>query len=167
MHSMTTERAPFLDLVKTSFPVEPLPSNFFRPEGIASLDLDIPQELRNRISGRPWTNLTLLDWRMIGASPIVARRYLEPATFMYYVPSLLVGASQEIEFIQFALEAIIPDNEIHVPRGEWWFEFSGIATPPQRAALAAFLAHVRRTSWDTIGSQNQYLLERSETVWPS
>jgi hypothetical protein len=162
-----TESAKFLDLIRTAFPAEPVPDQFFWTEGKDALDRDIPEELRNRISGRPWTEVTLMDWRMTGTSPVVARRYLEPATFMYYVPSIIVGAFQQIEFIEFALEGIIPENKYHVPRGKWWSEFSGMASPRQRAALSAFLAHVRLVSWDTIGPANQYLLEHAEGVWSS
>jgi len=162
-----TESAKFLDLIRAAFPVEPLPPQFFWAEGKESLDFDIPQELRNRIAGRPWTEVTLMDWRMTGTSPVVARRYLEPATFMYYVPSIIVETSQEIEFIELALEGIIPHNKYHVLRGEWWSEFSAIASPHQRAALSAFLAHIRLMFWDRIGPANQHLLEHAETVWSS
>ena len=157
--------ANFLDLIGTAFPEAPIPTQFFWTEGKEALDRDIPQELENRIAGRPWTKLTLMDWRMTGTSPVVARRYMAPATFMYYVPSIVVGASQEIEHIELALEGIIPDNKNHVPRGNWWFEFSGIASPHQRAALSAFLGHVRSNYWNAIGPANQHLLEYAKGVW--
>ena len=160
-----TESPEFLDLIRTAFPAAPVPVQFFWTDGKDPLDRDIPCELKNRIAGRPWTEITLTDWRMTGTSPVVGRRYLEPATFMYYVPSIIVAAYQQIEFIEDALEAIIPDNKHHVPRGKWWFEFSGIASPPQRAALSAFLAHIRLVSWDGIGSANQYLLEHAQSTW--
>jgi hypothetical protein len=162
-----TESTEFLDLIRAAFPAAPVPAQFFWIEGKDSLDYDIPQELRNRIAGRPWTEVALIDWRMTGVGPCVARRYLEPATFMYYVPSIIVGTSQEIEFVELALEGIIPHNNHHVPRGKWWSEFSGIASLEQRAALLAFLAHVRLVAWDKIGDANQYLLERAEAVWSS
>jgi hypothetical protein len=160
------ENNKLLDLIGTTFPVEPRPINFFWAEGKHSLEYDLPQELGNRIAGRPWTEVTLLDWRMIGTSPVVARSYLEPAAFMYYVPSIIVGTSRQIEFIDFALEAIIPDNKHHRPRGRWWSEFAGIASSRQRLALSAFLSHVRLMFWDRIGPTSQSLLERAENVWP-
>jgi hypothetical protein len=159
------ENEELLDLIGTAFPVEPQPTRFSSAEVEESLDGDIPQELRNRIAGRRWTEVTLMDWRMTGTSPVVARRYLEPATFMYYVPSIIVGTSQQIEFIDFALEGIIPHNKHHVPRGKWWSEFYGIASPHQRVALSAFLSHIRLIFWDTIGPANQYLLEHAENIW--
>jgi hypothetical protein len=148
-----TESAEFLDLVRTAFPAAPVPVQFFWTEGKDSLDGDMPHELRNRIAGRPWTEITLTDWRMTGTSPVVARRYLEPATFMYYVPSIIVEAYQHIEFIDYALEGIIPENKYHMSRGKWWFEFSGIASPRQRAALSVFLSHIRLMFW--VGSVPQ------------
>ncbi|MBR1274451.1 hypothetical protein [Bradyrhizobium sp. AUGA SZCCT0283] len=160
-----TQSVEFLDLIRTAFPAEPVPAQFFWRQGKDSLDLDIPQELRSRLLGRPWTEVTLMDWRMTGTSPVLARRYLEPGTFMYYVPSIIVGVSQDIGFVELALEGIIPDNKYHVPRGQWWSEFSGIASLDQRAALSAFLSHIRRMSWDEIGPANQYLLEHAESVW--
>lgn len=160
-----SENEKHLEFIGNAFPVEPLPTRFFSSQGGKSLDFEIPQELSNRIAGRPWTEVTLMDWRMTGTSPVVARRYLEPAAFMYYVPSIIVGGLQQIEFIDFALEGISPDNKHHEPRGEWWFEFSEIASPRQRAALSAFLSHVRLRFWDKIGPANQYLLECAENIW--
>jgi hypothetical protein len=157
----------FLELVGTAFPLEPLPTEFFWSERKDRLDLDIPQELGSRISGRSWTNVTLQDWRMIGVSPAVARHYLEPATFMYYVPSIIIGALQQIDCIEFALEAIVPGNRNREPRGKWWSQFSASASPRQRATLAAFTGHARLTHWDTIGPSNQSLLEHAENIWTS
>ena len=159
------ENESLLVLVSAAFPVDPLPTRFFSPEGDRAFDFDIPQELKNRIAGRLWTQVTLLDWRMTGTSPVVARRYLEPATFMYYVPSIIVGTLQKMDFIEFALEGIMPDNKYHVPRGEWWSEFSKIASPAQRAAFSAFLSYVRHSLWGVIGPANQHLLEHAENIW--
>jgi hypothetical protein len=159
------ENEKLLDLIGTAFPVEPQPISFFWAAGEHALDRDIPQELKNRIAGRRWNEITLMDWRMIGTSPVVARSYLEPAIFIYYVPSIIVGTSHQIEFMDFALEAIIPDNKHHVPRGKWWSEFAGIASPGQRLALSAFLSHVRLMFWDRIGPANQSLLEHAENIW--
>ena len=109
------ENDKLLDLIETAFPVQPQPTAFFSADGIEALNHDVPQELSRRIAGRPWTEVTLMDWRMIGTSPVIARRYLEPASFMYYVPSIIFGTSQQIEFIDFALEGIIPHNKHNSP----------------------------------------------------
>jgi hypothetical protein len=160
------ENDKLLDLIETAFPVQPQPTAFFSADGIEALNHDVPQELSRRMAGRPWTEVTLMDWRMIGTSPVIARRYLEPASFMYYVPSIIFGTSQQIEFIDFALEGIIPHNKHNSPRGKWWSEFSGCASPHQRLALSSFLSHLRLMFWDRIGPANQSLLERAENIWP-
>jgi hypothetical protein len=160
-----TQNQKFLSLIDLAFPLEPKPDAFFSEEGKNSCGYDIPRELEKRLFDRYWTEITLMDWRMIGAAPVVARRYFEPAAFMYYLPSLIVGVSQEIEFVDFALEGMIPDNKYHVPRGKWWFEFSNIASSYQQEALVTFLSYIRLVFWDRIGSANQYLLERAESIW--
>jgi hypothetical protein len=167
LHIAMIENEQLLSQIGLAFPTEPLPAHFFWDDAKDLLDQDIPQELQNRICGRLWTEVTLMDWRMTGTSPVIARRYLEPATFMYYVPSIITGSIRQIEFIEFALEGIIPDNKNHVPRGKWWSQFLGIASPHQRAALSAFLAQARSSSWHTIGLANQHLLECAESIWSS
>jgi hypothetical protein len=64
-----------------------------------------------------------MDWRMVGVSPAVSRLHLEPATFLYDVPSVLLGVYPKFDFIEYALESVIPFNQNHVPRGRWWFGF--------------------------------------------
>jgi hypothetical protein len=159
------ESEKMLDLVVAAFPADPLPTRFFWVEGRVPLNDDFAEELRNKILGRPWTEITLEDWFNTGAAVVVNRAYIEPATFMYYVPSFIVGASHDIKSLYVALEAILPFNKNHVPRGKWWFEFSDMASPRQRQAIFAFLAHIRLNFWDTIGLDDQCLLERAEDIW--
>ena len=106
-----------------AFSLEPLPVQFFWTRAARPLDGDIPSELNRRIKGRPWTDVSLQDWRMIGCSPSISRHYLEPATFMYYVPSLVFGSLEQIEFIDFVLEGVMPSNKEHISResGGWNF----------------------------------------------
>jgi hypothetical protein len=59
-------------------------------DGIQPLVGDIPEELAKRIAHRPWVDVTMLDWTMIG-HPASIRGYIDPNAFRYYLPSLLVG----------------------------------------------------------------------------
>jgi hypothetical protein len=86
---------------------------------------------------------------MVGAPPCITRSYLEPATFLYYLPSLLVGVFQDPQYLDFAVEAIIPYNQNHRPRGEWWSVFSKSVTQVQKMALAAFLVDIGPLYSDT------------------
>jgi hypothetical protein len=159
------EGGEMLDLVVAAFPVDPLPDRFFWVEGRVPLNDDFAQELSDKILGRRWTELTIEDWFKTGVSVAINRSYIQPATFMYYVPCFIAGASQDIRSLDLALEAILPFNRNHVPRGKWWFEFSESASPRQREAIRAFLAHIRLTFWDTIGLEYQIPLERADDVW--
>jgi hypothetical protein len=146
--------------------MEPRPTRFFWPDAKGSLEDDIALELKNRISGRRWNEVTLMDWRMIGLPPAASRLYLEPAAFVYYLPSIILGVLYpEIDFVEYALEAIIPYNQSHVPRGRWWFDFVSLVSPNQRRTLAAFLEYIRLTAWDSIGEANQHFLEVAEGFW--
>ena len=102
---------------------------------------------------------------MIGAPPAIARFYIEPSTFLYYLPSLLTGVFHNIEYIDFALESILPYNKMHLPRGKWWDEFSQTVSPAQRAAFFAFLWRGRVTLWDKIGHVDQSLVQDAERIW--
>jgi hypothetical protein len=159
------ERGKMLDLVAAAFPVDPLPDRFFWIEGGVPLNDDFAEELTNKISGRPWTEITPEDWFNTGVSVSVNRSYIQPAAFMYYVPCFIVGASYDIKSLDMALDAITPFNRWHVPRGKWWFAFSESASPRQREAIRAFLAHIRLMFWDTIGIEYQDLLEIAENIW--
>jgi hypothetical protein len=134
-----TQNDKFLKLVHASFPAEPLPEQFFWAESRESLEGDIPKELQKRIAHRRWTQIRIIDWAMVGTPPSIARTYLEPPTFLYYLPSLLVGVLDEANYFEFGIEAIIPHNKTHTPRGKWWFSFSACVSEDQRVALCAFL----------------------------
>jgi len=85
------------------------------------LDRDIPKELAAHIEGKTWPSVHMLDWRMVGATPAVFREYLIPATFAYYLPSLLTGSILDPAFRDWAFEAILPANRQRKPKGDWWF----------------------------------------------
>jgi hypothetical protein len=134
-----------------AFPLEPLPDHFFWAEAKGSLEGDIPSELKNRVLGRRWSEVTLMDWRMVGVSPAVSSQYLEPSTFAYYLPSIVLG--------------VYPRNQSHVPRGKWWAEFVDAISRRQRKALATFLEDLRLNSWEAVGAANQHFLEVAESFW--
>jgi hypothetical protein len=59
------------------------------------------------------------DWTMIGAPACLARAYLEPDAFRYYLPSLLVGVLRDIGYLDWALECLLPARQeaAHDPKG--------------------------------------------------
>ena len=148
-------------LIRSAFPEHPIPQAFFASS--EGLEHDIPQELASRVVGRSWADVSMLDWRLTGAHPSACRRYVVPQAFAYYVPSFLVGAMSEPDFLDWALEAVIPDNQLHTPRGEWWFSFADAFSDQQRAALKAFLTIQRGSaSLDIVAEE---LVGIAEKIW--
>ena len=152
------------ELIHASFPVDPLPGQFFWADGIEPLG-DMPEEIRNRIAGRSWAEITLPDWAMMGTAPVVARGYFDPNAFRYYLPSLLVGVLRDIAYVDWALEAILPANRKRRPKGKWWQEFSEGISVKQRAAICAFLEGLRGLFWDRIGPAAQQSVVEAEAIW--
>jgi len=161
-----TELERFFQLVHVSFPAEPLPRKFFWAELNEQLfQPDIPGELQSRLQNRRWTEIKLMDWLMTGVEPITSRSYLEPATFLYYLPSLLVGVFDDHGYLNWAIEAILPDNRWHKPRGKWWTAFHGCVSEKQRITLCSFLSTVRSIHWETMGSDRQAAVTDAEGIW--
>jgi len=158
-------RAEFLVLPLGSFPPEPIPQSFFWSEGDEAFQPDIPMGLQTRLSGRRWPEVKLNDWLMVGAPPCIARRYLEPSVFVYYLPSLFVGVFDDLPHLDWVLEGIIPFNKTHTPRGKWWARFDACISESQRAALRSFLRLIRSTSLTDL--RDQALLFDAEAIWGS
>jgi hypothetical protein len=151
----------FAQLVYANFPTDPVPHEFFWSEGKLFVRDDISQEFRERFAGRRWPEITLMDWRMTGTRPTIAHRYLKPSTFRYYLPSLLLGVFDDLDFLDWALEAILPFNKWHVPRGKWWADFDAAMSESQRATLRSFLTIINPPA----GSVDQHLLSTAKAIW--
>src|SRR5579863_2750737 len=158
---------PLLTFVRASFPAQPAPAQFFWTELEEPPCDDIPEELLKRIAGRQWTDVTIRDWAMVGTPPVVSRRYLQPSTFLYYLPSLVVGVIEDTEYIEFALEGMIPHNKTHAPGGAWWTSFSNTVSTEQRRTLLLYLRHVQDVLWNDIGEANLYYVWIAENIWSS
>ena len=147
--------------IRAAFPEHPVPG--ILPRITEKFADDIGEALAFRVNARTWPSVSILDWRYV-ASPAICRTYMPPMTFAYYVPSFLVGVLSEPEWLYWALEAIIPFNKEHKPRGEWWFSFAEAFTGPQRAALHAFLAY-QRDATTPLSLQDEELIRAAETIW--
>jgi hypothetical protein len=167
VHTAMTTIDQISQLIYANFPVDPLPNPFFWMDRGDQPIGDIPDELLNRIAQRPWVEITMRDWTMTGAHPCGSRRYLDPNTFRYYLPSLLVGGLQETGYIDWALESILPAGRKRRTTGKWWKEFAEGFSEKQRVAVCAYLKGIRLLLWDSIGPANQQLICDAEAIWLS
>jgi hypothetical protein len=137
--SLPTAADQLVSLLKASFPIEPLPPVFWR-DGGEQPPGDIPEELLKRLAHRRWADVTLLDWTMIGAPAWLARTYLDPGAFRYYLPSLLVGVLGEPGYVDQALECLVPaGRQRRTTRNEWTNVWGGFSEA-QREAEAIWVS---------------------------
>jgi hypothetical protein len=134
----------FSKLLLATFPPEPMPARFFWKEGTHNADDEFCGDLLQWLGKRQWTEIKMSDWAMIGHISIVRER-LEPATFLYYLPSLLLGATQDPGYLDWALEALMPSGRDRRPKSKWWGELLETISSDQIGALRAFLSHVRNS----------------------
>jgi hypothetical protein len=106
--SMTT-REHFLKLLLAAFPPQPMPARFFWKEDRHDNSYEFRRDLLEWLAERQWTEIKMRDWAMIGHIGMT-RELLEPATFLYYLPSLLLGVTEDPSYLDWALEAIIPSG---------------------------------------------------------
>jgi len=163
-------REDFSNLLHATFSAQPMPARFFWKEGVHDTSDEFCRDLLERLWRREWTEIKMSDWVWIGSAISMSRAHLEPATFLYYLPSLLLGVIEEPEYLELALEAIIPLGRDRRPKGRWWGELLETISLDQCAALRAFLVHVRSAFlrsdqgpfWITAA---EALISEAETFW--
>jgi hypothetical protein len=167
---MTTNEQ-FSKLLHAAFPAQPLPARFFWKECVQhDADDEFCRDLLERLARRQWTEVKMSDWAIIVDSISFSRERLEPATFLYYLPSLLLNVTEHPEYLEWALQAIIPLGRDRKPKRKWWIELLETISPDQCAALRAFLAYVcrdllRSEEGPLVITQAEALTSEAETFW--
>jgi hypothetical protein len=159
----------FSNLLHATFPTQPMPARFFWTENVPDDGFEFCGDLLKWLAEREWTEIKMSDWKMIGHINI-SRQHLEPATFLYYLPSLLLGVVEEPGYLYWALEAIIPLGRDRRPKGRWWGELLETISPDQSATIRAFVAHVRNyllrpDEGSFVISMDEALTTEAETFW--
>jgi hypothetical protein len=158
-----------LEVLLATFPPRPLPAQFFWKDDRHDDGYEFRRELLEGLAGREWTEITVHDWSMITGFS-VSREHLEPATFLYYLPSLLCGFAEDPRYLDQAIEAIIPLGRDRKPKSKWWRELLETISPEQSAAIRAFLAYVRNNLLRSdhepfVISQDEALTTEAEAFW--
>ena len=154
------------ELLRASFPVEPLPRFFWRAGG-GQPPGDIPDELQKRLAQRLWVDVTMRDWTMIGAPAWLARIYLDPDAYRYYLPSLLVGVLQDSGYLDWALESLLPAGRKRRTDRKEWSEFWDGLSDKQREAIRSYLKSVRSMLGDPADAADHHrqLLDEATVIW--
>jgi hypothetical protein len=166
--SMTTKEH-FLKLLLVAFPPQPMPARFFWKEEHRDINYEFHRDLLEWLAGRQWTEIKMRNWAMMAHVGII-RELLVPATFLYYLPSLLLGVTEDPSYLDWALEAIIPLGRDRRPKSKWWGELLETISPDQGVTIRAFLAHVRsdllRSDKEPfVVSAEEIHTDEAETFW--
>lgn len=153
------------ELVHAAFPAQPVPSTCWL-DGVELLR-DIPQELASRIAHRPWTDVTMLDWTMTGAHASTARNYFDADAFRYYLPSLLVGGLNDLRFIDWPLECLVPAGRKRRTTGEWWQAFMTGFSAEQQDLVRRYLRGVRGMLNGSVHLSELHLIDEAQAIWGS
>ncbi|CCE10201.1 hypothetical protein BRAS3843_410030 [Bradyrhizobium sp. STM 3843] len=151
------------ELIKASFPVEPLPRSFWFDAGEHRCG-DIPEELAKRLEHRHWVDVTMRDWTMIGPA-VIAKAYLHPDAFRYYLPSLLVGVLSDIGYLDCVLECLLPAGRKRRTDRPEWLQFWDGLSETQRDTIRCYLKTVRSMCGEPAGPVVQHLFDEIEAVW--
>jgi hypothetical protein len=159
---MTAEK--LSELVRAAFPVAPLPRRYWL-DGTEPVS-DIPQELAKRIAYRPWVDVTMLDWTMTGAHAGTSRRYFDADAFRYYLPSLMVGGLNDLGYVDWPLECLLPAGRKRRTTGQWWQAFWTGFSIEQKDAVRRYLIGVRQMlGSNRLGELN--FTDEAQVIWGS
>jgi hypothetical protein len=159
-----TKEEDFLKLLLAAFPPQPMPAQFFWKEDRHDNSYEFRRDLLEWLAERQWTEIKMRDWAMAGHISMT-RELLEPATFLYYLPSLLLGVSEDPAYLDWALEAIMPSGRDRRPKSKWWNELLETISASQSATIRVFLTHIRNNLLSRDGGLNEALTAEAETFW--
>jgi hypothetical protein len=165
---MTTKEH-FLKLLLAAYPPQPVPARFFWKEERRDINDEFHRDLLEWLAERQWTEIKMRNWAMMGHVGII-RELLDPATFLYYLPSLLLGVTEDPSYLDWALEAIIPSGRDRRPKSKWWGQLLETISPDQASTIRAFLAHVRSDLLQSdkepfVVSEVEVHTDEAETFW--
>lgn len=151
--------------IQAVFPVEPMPKTYWL-DGVELLS-DIPRELAHRIAYRPWMDVTMLDWTMTGAHASTARSYFDADAFRYYLPSLLVGGLNDLRYIDWPLECVLPAGRKRRTPGKWWQAFWTGFSVEQKDAIRRYLFGVRQMLDGSVYLSELHFIDEAHVIWGS
>ena len=141
------------------FNIYPLPEQIL-------IEVDQYDEFSNglliALHNRPWNAVKLFEWRNI-AQVSVVKKFVTPNAFQYFVPSLLLGSIREPEFLNYGLEAILPNNQKRIEKGDWWFDFRARFSNGQVRVVQEFLFASMYVC--SVGSEEAAMIDTALTIW--
>jgi len=165
---MRSKRKYLCQELKSSFPADYLPIKYFSD---VHLDHEFCVALENSVIGKSWDEVGTYIWVYEGTSLIsIAKYYLLPKAYHYYIPSIITRALDEDERFDLMAEALLPNNQHREPRGQWWLEYSNLFTISQKKLIIEILFyfsdHFTVSQGEYYSSSSEYFeIERMFEIW--
>jgi hypothetical protein len=109
----------------------------------------------------------MLDWTMTGAHASTARSYFDADAFRYYLPSLLVGGLNDLGYIDWPLECVLPAGRKRRTTGKWWQAFWAGFTDEQKDAVRRYLIGVRPMLDGSVHPSELHFIDEAQVIWGS
>lgn len=105
---------------------------------------DIPDSIIAALGDKAWGDVDILDWRRIGAPISVARNYISPGAFLFYLPSLLISPAElNGADALFVIDALSPAGAKGVQKKAWWAAFFCLTSAEERCVVQNYLHKLR------------------------
>jgi|GEM_PF-5640597 len=140
-----------ISLWEKVFPAALVPSHIF---GDNQGSTEFHEEITNRFLGKVWRDVSLNDW-LCTANVITIRYYMTPKAFHYYLPSLLFYVVDEKDnYLDWALDALLPVNAKRIAKGDWWFSYVEEFSREQSLFISSYLRYFDSITSDDDGNKN-------------
>jgi hypothetical protein len=131
-----------IDAIRNAFPVLEAPGLIFRHE--------VPQDefytdILDAVRSRKWNEISMSDWRGTGVGINTVRSFVTEQAFSYFLPGIMISGL-ESDDPEYAIGALLPNNQRWEPGGARWDAFIATFDAKQRAAIRVFLDYVVQTS---------------------
>ncbi len=136
--------------ITLQFPIDPIPAVLFSTESRFISQEDIPASIQLQLIGKAWCDIGLEAWAMMGVPIDLARDYLTPEAFAYYLPSLIVGGLSCNTYLLDIVEAIAPPEKKSTSTMIWWEMLAANVSPSQKRCIMQFLVFAE----DSLGARS-------------
>ena len=137
MHATVT-KLEIIQEIEREFPVDPI---CFELLPLKSNYDETPNDILDIFFGKKWIEISLQDWSMLGSSIKLSSNYFTPESFVYFIPSILKESILSGDF-QYAMDALVPNNEKLAARSEWWKEYISILTTNQKQLIIKIFFYI-------------------------
>jgi hypothetical protein len=140
--TIEAQKSRVIGAIRNAFPLSEAPDLIFRD--------NVPQDdfytdIFNAVRSKKWNEITMSDWRGTGVGISTVRSFVTEQAFSYFLPGIMISGVEDDD-PEYAIDALLPNNQRWEPGGARWDAFIATFDAKQRAAIREFLAYVVQIS---------------------